>query len=375
MNGWQDSTENGGHHQNTTVCRQQNDSTYVTFFRPLSRESGNLGDTEDEEVDYNSDSRPSLGFAVTNDELAHSLNSLDSTMRQLMESQSSHTLSQTFDDKTNYMRRMSEMNEGLDETQRMLYELQQPSLGTTPEDAEECFNEKEDMDNLRKYTGRPASRVRRNTDTNTSRLSVSSTLSLSEPDLVAMSVKTTPTQIQPVEDSLLTSLPPTVARKFTDASPSHNIQTNNSKRNRFSLGIAKSRKTSTVDKRNKSMPNQVHNARLSVNHPSAMYFGSPEPQPKPQSSPSRALGYIFKKKEKNKLNKSISSMDGFSDTPKRVAKLNRAPSLGPIKKSHYVNIDDLLASMSYTVVVSSVFNVIMFLSITRSLDYTHYFVV
>lgn len=347
LNGWQDPS--GGppcSKRNADTSRQQNDSGYVTFFRPLSRESGNFGDTEDDETDY-SEPRPSLGFdVVDSDELAHSLNSLDLKMKELQNQMVlDAVVMSTGDSKTAHIRRFSEMNEGLDEAQQMLFALQKPVV-SQDNSLDDCFDPKEDIENFQKYTGR----TRRSTETTTNRLSSSSTLSMSEPDLLALSVdgkkpSATATLHPPnmAEDELLTSLPATIARKFTDASPSHMPSQSPSRRSRFSLGVTKSKKTAPLEKsRNKSF---ASGQRLSVNPSSSLYFGSPEPQLKSNTSPSRgAFGGLFKKKEKKGLNKSMSSVDGFSDASKKGVKLNRAPSLGA-SRPNYVNIDEYPPSM------------------------------
>jgi hypothetical protein len=321
LNGWQEQRHSG----------LSADSSYVTLSRPLSRESGDLGDTEDEMTNF---PRPSLGFTTPM--------SLPSGGCELMGN---------FDEISSVSLTMggvlsfSKMNESLDETQKMLYELHQ-NMEVKPikQPVDDCFNPLEDEDNFRKYTGKMRG-TRRNSEHNSKskRLSTSSTLSFSESDLVSLSIKpqrsvdNSSTKCQD-ENELLNSLPPTVARKFTDASPSH-LMISPSRRNRFSVGF-KSKKSISDKSRNKSLPNTQ---RLSVNPSSSLYFGSPEPQNK---SPGRSFA-LFKKKDKKGMHKSTSTNftdSSGSDTLNRRGLLKRAPSLGPIKSSntpYYANVDEI----------------------------------
>ena len=389
QNGWQD-TEGTSRINHTSSVTTTSDGTllsteaaYITFSRPYSRGSGSLGDSEGEETDFNADTRPSLGFnimenslvvgppknlSVSADNLADANSIVDKTMgfRNDVHSQDLDKIILTTPcPRTSFgSLPASQMLEDAENIcQKMLHEFDRKETHSQ-DDIDDCFDPMEDEINFRKYTG-VSPRGRRSSEVASSvhqlrpdRFSTSSALSLSEPDLVIAAVKheQSPSDDRPMlEDELLNSLPATVARKFMEPStPSKNRLSSPSpshgRRSRFSLGFNKSKRTrDTLEKPRKSEPS-VHLSGTSMNTSSSLYFASPDPQKKSNTSPSRGFGGLFKKgkpkEERGRLNKSLSSnfTDGmYPETPtKKGVKLNRNASLGPVRNvnPYYMNIDD-----------------------------------
>ena len=384
QNGWQD-TEGTSKIQHTSSVTARSDGTllsteaaYITFSRPYSRGSGSLGDSEGEETDFNGDTRPSLGFNVMENSLvvgpaknlsvsADNLIDTDSVVDKTLGFRNS-VHSQDLDNiilttpcpKTTFgslpAAQMLEDAENI--CQKMLHQFDRKE-SHSQDDIDDCFDPMEDEINFRKYTS-VSPRGRRSSEAPSSahqlrpdRLSTTSALSLSEPDLVIAAVKheqSSSDDRSMLEDEMLNSLPATVARKFMEPStPSKNRLSSPSpshgRRSRFSLGFNKSKRTrDALDKPRKSEP-LVH-----LNTSSSLYFASPEPSKKSNTSPSRGFGGIFKKgkskEERGRLNKSLSSnfTDGmYPETPtKKGAKLNRNASLGPVRNinPYYMNIED-----------------------------------
>lgn len=364
------------------------DGTYLPFHRPVSRESGNYGDTEEEDFTMSLPAGRAYNSSLSQPEPDIDLmfESMDNTLKRLRKSEDLTPLDKIvltpppprcITPQDTYVRMNKEYDGAQEIITSMIFSLQEPSPPREPkgvksqlaEDDEEEYDAVEDEENYLKYTGGANEvggvRKRHNSVHPTSeRLSNTASLSFSEPDLVAASVKplrnrnsidktsNPPRDVGGAserpsggEDELLTSLPATIARKFADPSPTH-LQAPSPRRiGRFSLGFHR-KKTSDKQSRNKSLSaaNQLHPS-------SSLYFMSPEPQRKSLTSPARGLGGLFKKKEKAKLNKSMSSnfTDGGSsvpDTPKRVARVRRNTSLGPTSRlpPRYVNIDDIISS-------------------------------
>ena len=388
QNGWQD-TEGVNKIRHTSSVTTRSDGTllsteaaYVTFCRPYSRESGSLGDSEGEETDFNGDTRPSLGFnvmenslvvgqvknlSVSADNLADADSVADKSLgfrKELHSQDLDNIILTTPRPKTSFgsLPAAQLLEDAENICHNMLHQFDRKEAHSQ-DDIDDCFDPIEDEINFRKYTG--GSRDRRSSEAHSSghqlrpdRFSTSSALSLSEPDLVIAAVKheQSPSDNRPMlEDELLNSLPANVARKFMEPStPSKNRLSSPSPshghRGRFSLGFNKSKRTrDKLEKPRKSEP-LVHLSGSSMNSSSSLYFASPEPQKKSNTSPSRGFGGLFKKgkpkEEKGRLNKSLSSnfTDGmYPETPtKKGVKLNRNASLGPVRNinPYYMNIDD-----------------------------------
>lgn len=321
-------------------------SSYV-FHRPLSRESGSLGDTEDD--DFCSLPRPSLGFEVSSLSQPEPKTSspmfeteMDSTIQRMHRASLEEVVvlnqsPQLRKRQQSYSLRMESMNEELDGTQKMvndmLFSLQEPS--PPREHKQDCFNQAEDDANFHAYTTR---KRHLSVHPTTERLSTTSNLSFSEPDLIIASVKqgirttsedrSTGEERSLVEDELLTSLPATVARKFADPSPTH-LLTPSPRKGRFSIGFKSNKRTERNEKPRKSMPSsQLHPS-------SSLYFMAQDTDRKVMTSPARAgFGSLFKKKEKGRINKSMSInfTDGTPETSsKKAMRVRRNTSFGPIK--------------------------------------------
>ena len=370
-NGWQEPDQGL---VASSVPTKTLEGTFLPFQRPVSRESGNYGDTEEE--DFPPMSLP-VGHSFSMSQPEPSIDSMfDDTLQRLRKSEDLTPLDKVvmippprcITPQDSYTRITKDLDGAQEIVTSMIFSLQEPSppresIKESPqeEDEDEVYDAVEDEDNYRKYTG--GVRTRHNSvHPSSERLSNAASLSFSEPDLIAASVK--PRNREPnksltatpgkgtgtlerspgAEDELLCSLPATIARKFADPSPTHLQAPSPRRAGRFSLGFKK--KTGDKQSRGKSasVSNQLHPS-------SSLYFMSPEPQRKSFTSPARSLGGFFKKKERGKLNKSLSSnfTDGGSmvpETPRKTSKVRRNTSLGPSNRlpPRYSNIDDIISS-------------------------------
>ena len=375
-NGWQEPDQGL---VPSSVPTKTIEGTFLPFHRPVSRESGNYGDTEED--DFPPMSLP-VGHSFSMSQPEPSIDSMfDDTLQRLRKSEDLTPLDKIvmspppprcLTPQNSYTRITKDLEGAQEIVTSMIFSLQEPSPPREPikespqeEDEDEVYDATEDDDNYHKYTGKVRSR-HNSVHPTSERLSTTSNLSFSEPDLVAMSVK--PRSREPnksgtmaaatpskgtgtmerspgAEDELLSSLPATIARKFADPSPTHLQAPSPRRTGRFSLGFNK-KKTGDKQSRGKSasISNQLHPS-------SSLYFMSPEPQRKAFTSPAKSLGGFFKKKERGKLNKSLSSnfTDGGSavpDAPRKSSKVRRNTSLGPTSRlpPRYSNIDDIISS-------------------------------
>ena len=254
--------------------------------------------------------------------------------------------------------RMSKMSQDMDEASRLCDEMLSGFRGVPDtkrlDEEEECYTPDIDKANMRKYH-----KTRRSTETPSpsiiasNRLSVTSNnLSFSEPDLVVLSLKSNPAVMDSKErsdetdDFLMTSLPDTILRKFTE--PDHpRLQSKAEKqKGKFRL---KSKKSKPDDDREKKLePAAVSDRRHTLNPSSSLYFNSSHEIKEPRQSPSRGFTSIFKKKDKEaKKVKKTPSMhagdypDGVTpETPSR-RRTTRSSSLAPSLDRHvYINIDE-----------------------------------
>lgn len=394
-NGWQDPITSLMQVTPTSHSQEETstESAYVTFHRrPISRESGSYGDTEDDDFSsslsqpvpstYDDTSSSLFRDVETQVRQIHQSTTLDDIVTStcppsLISSPPPHSSQEA------YSLRVESMNVELDGASKVmnevLFSLQEPSPPRDSGVQEECYTRYEDEANFKQYTGRSGGKKRNLSVHQTAeRLSNSSALSFSEPDLamtainkpVSPPVNVPPTSTQtlnrseersPLEDELLSSLPATIARKFADPSPVHLSAPSPKKGGRFSISFAKSNKSKErLDTPRKSMPGGSSIAKqLSVS--SSLYFGSsegaprmasPEAQKRSFTSPAKAGFGLFKKKEKSKsMNKSLSInfTDGggpgaqFESSPRKSGgRVRRNTSLGPqIKRpSRYENIDE-----------------------------------
>lgn len=188
------------------------------------------------------------------------------------------------------------------------------------------------------------------------RYSISNSLSFSEPDLVVCAIKNERESLidgvnykpeEKEEDELLTSLPPTIARKFVDIplTPQHHAKPHKQKQGgRFKLMGKKKKK----NEERKCESLGVSDRRHTLNPSSSLYFNNSSNSVKDQvrSSPSKGFSGIFKKKDKEgkRLQKSPSMYEETTDgpipeTPRR--RTARSSSLAPtIENRVYMNIDD-----------------------------------